>query len=64
MRVTPPACILLEPETSDALVDTVMRDHSPRPITLDVLGSDVPGGTSSYHQLLERLIDGFETCVN
>ena len=64
MRVTPPACILLEPETSDALVDTVMRDHSPHRITLDVLGSDVPGGTSAYHPLLERLIDGFETCVN
>ena len=64
MRVTPPACILLEPETSDALVDTVLRDHSPRRITLDVLGSDVPGGTSAYHQLLERLIDGFANCVN
>ena len=64
MRVTPPACILLEPETSDALVDTVLRDHSPRRRTLDALGSDVPAGTSAYHQLLERLIDGFATCVN
>ena len=64
MRVTPPACILLEPETSEALVDTVLRDHSPRRITLDVLCSDVPGGTSAYHQLLERLIDGFVNCVN
>ena len=56
--------MLLESETSDALVDTVLRDHSPRRITLDVLGSDVTGGTSAYHQLLERLIDGFATCVN
>ena len=64
MRVTPPACILLESETSDALVDTVLRDHSPCRITLNVLGSDVPGGTSAYHQLLERLIDGFANCVN
>jgi zinc transport system substrate-binding protein len=64
VNATPPACILLEPETSDALVDTVLRDHSPRRITLDVLGSDMPGGTSAYHQLLERLIDGFATCVN
>ena len=43
MRVTPPACILLEPEIFDALVDTVLRDHSPRRITLDKLDSDVPG---------------------
>ncbi|MGB1848149.1 MAG: hypothetical protein ACPHK1_08950 [Pseudohongiellaceae bacterium] len=43
VRATPPARILLEPETSDALVDTVLRDHSPRRITLDALGSDVPG---------------------
>ncbi|MAK94446.1 MAG: hypothetical protein CMQ69_07545 [Gammaproteobacteria bacterium] len=64
MRATPPACILLKPETSDALVDTVLRDHSPRRITLDVLGRDVSGGTSAYHQLLELLIDGFATCVN
>ena len=64
MRVTPPACILLDPETSDALVDTTLREHSPRRITLDVLGSDLPGGTSAYHQLLERLIDGFVNCVN
>ncbi len=56
--------MLLESETSDALVDTVLRDHSPCRITLNVLGSDVRWGTSAYHQLLERPIDGFANCVN
>lgn len=61
---TNPVCILLEPDASPALVDTMVQNDAVKRITIDLLGSNLESSPSAYWQLIDHVATGFSSCLN
>lgn len=59
-----PRCILMEPDSSPELVDTMLDRLEPRRIILDLLGTNIFPDADAYVQLLNHVADGFRDCVS
>ncbi len=59
-----PKCIILEPDASLALVDTLVQDPDIARISIDLLGYDIEVSSNAYEELLIRVADGFQSCFN
>lgn len=73
VREQAPACVLLEPDYSPALLATLMRDSAAEQLAVDLLGYDLsavtnPDGTAEqaaagYSQLLLDIASSFSRCA-
>ena len=59
-----PACILLEPDASPALVNTMVQNDAVKRITIDLLGSSLESSANAYRQLIDHVATGFLSCLN
>lgn len=59
-----PACIILEPDSSEALVNTLVQESSVKRVTIDLLGYNIPDSESAYRELLESVASGFKACFS
>lgn len=57
-----PACIILEPDSSVALVDTVVQDLDIPRVTIDLLGYDIDNSEFAYAELIQSVATGFNEC--
>ena len=56
-------CIILEPDSSWQLVDTLTDQQAIRRVTIDPLGHQIPAGDQAYLQLLQQVTSGFQSCL-
>lgn len=57
-----PNCIILEPDASLALVDTLVQDPDIARVTIDLLGNNIDVGPAAYPELLMQVARGFQSC--
>lgn len=58
------ACVFSEPQFDSSIVDVVVEGTDARAGELDPVGADLEVGPDLYPALLERLADGFTTCLS
>lgn len=69
IRELQPACVLLEPDYSPALLATLMRDSTAEQIHVDLLGyelttdSAASNAAEAYEQLIGNIADNFSRCA-
>lgn len=63
LEAADPQCILLEPESAEAMVDTMLQSLTPKRITIDILGSTIEEGDHAYLNLLNHVTEGFSNCM-
>ena len=54
-----PVCILLQPDASPALVNTMVQNDAVKRITIDLLGSSLQSSVNVYRQLIDHAATGF-----
>lgn len=64
ISATNPVCILLEPDASPALVDTMVQNDAVKRITIDLLGSSLEPSPNAYRQLIDHVASGFSSCLD
>ena len=58
-----PACLLLEMDASEDLVNTVLNEHQLRSISVDLLAYRITSGQDGYMQFMANLGDDFVRCL-
>ena len=64
LEAADPQCILLEPESEQGMVDTMLQTLAPKRITIDILGATIEEGDSAYLNLLNHVTEGFSNCMS
>lgn len=59
-----PSCVLLEFDSSEDLLRTVLNGHEASLITVDLLGSGVTSKSSAYAELIANVADDFYRCLH
>ncbi len=57
------SCVIVEPDFSDDLVNTVFPNQQPNLIVIDMLGHDIQPGVGAYAEFLTGLLDSFRACI-
>ncbi len=58
-----PQCLMLEQDSNQALVDTIMVDTDYAAVVIDLLGYNVMSGPEGYLKLIERVAEDFAGCL-
>ena len=64
VKATNPACVLMEPDSSPALVNTVVQGADVKQIVIDLLGNEIMPSHDAYQQLLKHVASGLTSCLN
>lgn len=57
-------CIILEPDSTEELVDTLVDQRPVKRVTVDLLGYDIPVNERAYLELMIQVTEGFQSCVS
>ena len=58
-----PACLLLEFDSSEDLLSTVLNGYELKMITVDLLGSSVSSAEDGFAEFITNLADDFHRCL-
>lgn len=64
VNTSEPSCIILEPDSSAALVDTLVQDPAIPRVTIDLLGYDIASSATAYVDLINLVASGFKDCLS
>jgi zinc transport system substrate-binding protein len=63
IQQTQPSCLLVEPDSSPATIDTFLSGYELNQLTVDLLGNQVPLDGNGYSQLMLNLANDFVSCL-
>ena len=63
VKARQPACVLLEFDSSEELLRTVLDGFETTLVTVDLLGSEVSTNTGAYTEFLSNIADDFYRCL-
>jgi zinc transport system substrate-binding protein len=63
IQQTQPSCLLVEPDSSPAAIDTFLSGYELKQFTIDLLGNQLPADSNGYSQLMLNLANDFVACL-